>query len=195
MPPHHGHSFISDGTNLSPVDVARLARAAFDERTGVATYTLGMSKDALGRVERSRAIVDAIIERGDVVYGINTGFGAFKDRLIPPDDLAQLQVNLILSQCVGVGPPLSREAVRAMMVCRAHTLSLGYSGIRSQTLQLLYEMVNRGVHPNVPEQGSVGASGDLAPLSHMALAMIGRGEAEWRGHVMPAEEALRGAGL
>jgi histidine ammonia-lyase len=135
------------------------------------------------------------LERGEVVYGITTGFGAFKDRVISHDDLAQLQVNLILSQCVGVGPPLSSEAVRAMMLSRAHTLSLGYSGLRPKTLQLLYDMLNAGVHPYVPEQGSVGASGDLAPLSHMALGMMGRGQAEWCGRLMPAGEALRSAGL
>ncbi len=195
-PPHHNkHRFISDGTNLTPADVACIARSPLDVGTGTASRTMGISAEAQGRVEQARAIVDAIMERGEVVYGINTGFGAFKDRIIPPDDLAQLQVNLILSQCVGVGPPLSTEAVRAMMVSRAHTLSLGYSGIRPQTLQLLYDMLNAGIHPRVPEQGSVGASGDLAPLSHMALAMLGRGEVEWRGSWPPAAEALRGAGL
>jgi histidine ammonia-lyase len=159
------------------------------------TFTAGMSPDAKRRVERSRAVVDDIVARGEIVYGITTGFGAFKDRVISHEDLAELQVNLILSQCVGVGPALPAEVVRAMMLCRAHTLSLGYSGIRLQTLNLLYDMLNAGVHPYVPEQGSVGASGDLAPLSHSALVMMGRGQAEWRGGYMPASEALRGAGL
>jgi len=163
--------------------------------TGRAALTVGMSAEARERVERARSVVASIVERGEVVYGITTGFGAFKDRVISHDDLAQLQVNLILSQCVGVGAPLPTEAVRAMMLSRAHALSLGYSGIRVDTLQLLYDMLNAGVHPYVPEQGSVGASGDLAPLSHMALGMMGRGQAEWRGSLMPAEEALRGAGL
>src|SRR4051812_42556937 len=191
----HKYSFTSDGTNLTAADVARLARSSFDEQTGAAAMVAGMSPAARGKVERSRAIVDGIVDRGEVVYGITTGFGAFKDRVIPRDELAQLQVNLILSQCVGVGPALPAEVVRAMMICRAHTLSLGYSGIRPETLQLLYDMVNREVHPRVPEQGSVGASGDLAPLSHMAAAMIDYGEAEWHGKTMPAAEALKGAGL
>jgi histidine ammonia-lyase len=189
------YSFTSDGTNLTPAAVARVARSPLNPRTGRATLTAGMARAAVKRVERSRAIVDGIIDRGEVVYGITTGFGAFKDRVIPRDELAQLQVNLILSQCVGVGPNLPAEVVRAMMLCRAHTLALGYSGIRVQTLQLLYDMLNMGVHPRVPEQGSVGASGDLAPLSHMAAAMIGHEQAEWRDRTMPAAEALRGAGL
>jgi histidine ammonia-lyase len=154
-----------------------------------------MSAAAIEGVARSRGIVDDIVRRGEVVYGITTGFGAFKDRVISPEDLAQLQVNLILSQCVGVGNPLPAEVVRAMMLCRAHTLALGYSGIRPQTLGLIYDMLNAGVHPLVPEQGSVGASGDLAPLSHMALGMLGMGQAEWGGRYMPAGEALAAAGL
>ncbi len=188
-------NFISDGINLTPGDLSLVARSAQDKETGRAALTVGMSAEARERVERAHSVVASIVERGEVVYGITTGFGAFKDRVISHDDLAQLQVNLILSQCVGVGAPLPTEAVRAMMLSRAHALSLGYSGIRVDTLQLLYDMLNAGVHPYVPEQGSVGASGDLAPLSHMALGMMGRGQAEWRGRLMPAEEALRGAGL
>ncbi len=192
-PMHHEYSFISDGPNLTPCDVARISRASGGQ--GASRPFVSMSAEAQRKVAASRAIVDRVVERGEVIYGITTGFGAFKDRVIPHDELAQLQINLILSQCVGVGPPLPAEVVRAMMICRAHTLSLGYSGIRPQTLQLLYDMLNAGIHPHVPEQGSVGASGDLAPLSHMALAMIGRGKAEWNGHSMPASEALRGARL
>ena len=191
----HKHSFTSNGPNLAPADVARVARAALDAETGTAAMTVGISAEALRKVEASRAIVDGIVERGEVVYGITTGFGAFKDRLIPPDEVAQLQVNMILSHCVGVGPALPTEVVRAMMLCRAHTLSLGYSGIRPSTLQLLYDMLNAGIHPIVPAQGSVGASGDLAPLCHMIAGMIGHGKVEWRGQVRPAVEALRGASL
>ena len=192
---HHAHAFISDGTNLTPAGVASIARASLDSSTGKAGLTAGISDRARRKVEKSRAIVDGIVDRGEVVYGITTGFGAFKDRVIPRDELAQLQVNLILSQCVGVGDPLPAEVVRAMMLCRAHTLSLGYSGLRTETLQLLYSMLNMGVHPIVPSQGSVGASGDLAPLSHMAAAMIGYGQAEWGGKALPSLEALRAAGL
>ncbi|MEO8287517.1 MAG: histidine ammonia-lyase [Chloroflexota bacterium] len=188
-------AFISDGTNLTPGDVARVARTGLLSDSGAAAARIAMSDGARRRVAASRAIVDSIVERGEIVYGITTGFGAFKDRVIPPADLAQLQVNLILSHCVGVGPALPAEVVRALMLCRAHTLSLGYSGIQSSTLQLLYDMLNAGIHPYIPEQGSVGASGDLAPLAHMALIMIGQGQAEWRGKMMPAADALRGAGL
>jgi histidine ammonia-lyase len=188
-------SFVSNGANLTPGDVARIARSPREPNTGAPLYSAALSHEAQRRVERSRAIVDDIVSHRKVVYGITTGFGAFKDRVIPAEELAQLQVNLILSQCVGVGPGLPAEVVRAMMLCRAHTLSLGYSGIRPQTLQLIYDMLNAGVHPFVPEQGSVGASGDLAPLSHMALVMMGGGQAEWRGQMMPASEALRAAEL
>ncbi|HEX8220768.1 MAG TPA: histidine ammonia-lyase [Chloroflexia bacterium] len=189
------YSFVSDGTNLTAEDVARVARSPRDPSDGRAEHAVSMSAAAVEGVARSRGIVDDIVQRGEVVYGITTGFGAFKDRVISHEDLAQLQVNLILSQCVGVGNPLPAEVVRAMMLCRAHTLALGYSGIRPQTLGLLYDMLNAGVHPLVPEQGSVGASGDLAPLSHMALGMLGAGQAEWGGRFMPAAEALAAAGL
>lgn len=189
------YSFVSDGTNLTPDDVARIARSPVGPPNGRREYAVGMSAAAQERVARSRDIVDDIVRRGEVVYGITTGFGAFKDKVISHEDLAQLQVNLILSQCVGVGRPLPAEVVRALMLCRAHTLSLGYSGIRPQTLSLLYDMLNMGVHPLIPEQGSVGASGDLAPLSHMALGMLGMGQAEYAGRFMPAEEALAAAGL
>jgi histidine ammonia-lyase len=186
---------MSEGTNLTPDEVVRIARAPLKADNGSSTLKVAMSPEAHRRVAASRAIVDGIVERGEVVYGITTGFGAFKDRVIPTAELARLQVNLVLSHCVGVGPALPAEVVRAMMLCRAHTLSLGYSGIRPETLQLIYDMLNAGIHPYVPEQGSVGASGDLAPLSHMALIMIGQGQAEWRGTMLPAIEALHAVGL
>ena len=188
------YNFLSDGTNLTPKDVALVARSHASSN-GKPSSSVSISPAAQDKVNRSHAVVDRIVSQGEVVYGITTGFGAFKDRVIPPDDLAQLQVNLILSQCVGVGPPFPAEVVRAMMLCRAHTLSLGYSGIRLETLQLLYDMLNTGVHPLIPEQGSVGASGDLAPLSHMALGMIGLGQSEYQGTFMPSADALRNAGL
>jgi histidine ammonia-lyase len=190
----HAHSFVSDGKNLTPMDLVRTARSGVDP-AHAPTVTVELSATAKERVAASRAIVDAIVKRGDLVYGITTGFGAFKDRVIPAVELAQLQVNLVMSHCVGVGAPLPAEVVRAMMLCRAHTLSLGYSGISLSTLQLIYDMLNAGIHPLVPTQGSVGASGDLAPLSHVALAMLGMGEVEWRGRWMPAAEALAAANL
>ncbi|MEO5951477.1 MAG: aromatic amino acid lyase, partial [Chloroflexia bacterium] len=188
----HTNTFISDGLNLTPYDLVRIARASTNPSL---TSHVGLSADAIARVKASRIIVDDIVERGEIVYGITTGFGAFKDRVIPHDELAQLQVNLVLSHCVGVGAPLPAEVVRAMLLARAHTLSLGYSGIRLETLQLLYSMLNAGINPVVPEQGSVGASGDLAPLSHMSLAMIGMGEVEYQGRIVLAAEALSAANL
>jgi histidine ammonia-lyase len=156
---------------------------------------LALHPIAATRVDRAAAIVQQIVDSRQVVYGITTGFGAFKDRVIPLPDLARLQANLITSQTVGVGPALSRQETRALMIARAQTLALGYSGLRRGTLQLLIDMINRGVHPVIPAQGSVGASGDLAPLSHMAYAMMGGGLAEYQGTVQPACDALRAAGL
>jgi histidine ammonia-lyase len=190
----HAHRFVSDGKNLTPEDLVRTARAGIDP-AHAPTITVELSLEAKERVVASRAIVDAIVKRGDLVYGITTGFGAFKDRVIAPAELAQLQVNLVMSHCVGVGDPLPTEVVRAMMLCRAHTLSLGYSGISLPTLQLIYDMLNAGIHPLVPTQGSVGASGDLTPLSHVALTMLGMGEVEWQGRWVPAADALAAANL
>jgi histidine ammonia-lyase len=139
--------------------------------------------------------VERLVARKEIVYGITTGFGAFKDRLIAPDETAQLQKNLLMSHAVGVGPALPEATVRAMMVIRANTLAKGYSGVRLETLQALLALLNHGVHPIVPAQGSVGASGDLAPLAHMALVLIGLGEADFRGERMSGAEALRRSGL
>ncbi|MDQ2805974.1 MAG: histidine ammonia-lyase [Chloroflexota bacterium] len=173
---------------LTPAALATLARST-------APTALQLHPSAAARVDHAAAIVDDIVASGRVVYGINTGFGAFKDRVIAPSALAQLQVNLIASQTVNVGPPMSREETRALMIARAQTLALGYSGLRQSTLQLLLDMINQGVHPVVPQQGSVGASGDLAPLSQVAYAMQGGGLAEYGGTIMPAQAALAAAGL
>ncbi len=149
----------------------------------------------LPRIERSRAAVEELVARGEVVYGITTGFGRFKDRIISPDQVSQLQVNLVRSHAVGVGPELPEDVVRAMMLVRANTLALGYSGVRPQVIELLLAMLNRGVHPCVPSQGSLGASGDLAPLAHLVLVMIGEGEAIYKGERMNGRSALEAAGL
>ncbi|HST05677.1 MAG TPA: histidine ammonia-lyase [Chloroflexia bacterium] len=190
----HPHSFVSDGTNLTPVDLVRVARSGIPP-SNQPTVTVEMSPEAQQRVLASRSIVDDIVARGDLVYGITTGFGAFKDRVIPLDQLAQLQKNLIMSHSAGVGDPLPAEVVRATMLARAHTLSLGYSGISLPTLQLIYDMLNHAIHPVIPTQGSVGASGDLAPLAHMALAMLGLGHVEHHGQTRPAAEALASSQL
>lgn len=154
-----------------------------------------LAEAARGRVERSAAAVQQLIAQGVVAYGVTTGFGAFKDRLIPPDQVEQLQRNIVMSHAVGVGEPFDRATVRAILLIRANALARGYSGVRPATLELLLEMLNRGVHPVIPQKGSLGASGDLAPLAHMALVMIGMGEAEVDGRVLPGAEALAAKGL
>ncbi|HEY9857108.1 MAG TPA: histidine ammonia-lyase [Stenomitos sp.] len=156
---------------------------------------VALSEGSLEAVKKSRAYVDKLIQEEQVVYGITTGFGYFKERRIGQDAVEQLQHNLIVSHSAGVGEPLPKEAVRAMLLLRANALAKGYSGIRPETLQLLVDMLNSGVHPRIPSQGSVGASGDLSPLSHLALVMIGEGEAEFEGRLMPGRAALEAAGL
>jgi histidine ammonia-lyase len=146
-------------------------------------------------VRRAADAVRDIVQRGEVVYGVTTGFGAFKDRVIPKEEVEQLQRNILMSHAVGVGQPLEEAATRAMMVIRANTLAKGHSGIGEGTLRLLVEMLNRGVHPVVPQQGSLGASGDLAPLAHLGLPLIGLGEAVYQRERVSGGEALKRAGL
>src|SRR6185295_13525877 len=173
-----------------------------------------LSDAARGRVGASRAVVDRVARGDQPAYGINTGFGSFADVRIAPDALEELQVNLLRSHAAGVGDPLPVRAVRATMVLRANVLAKGFSGIRVDTLEALIALINKGVHPAVPSRGSVGASGDLAPLAHLALVLIGEGEAsidapdrgERTGHQrsqraprltawVPGAEALARAGL
>ena len=150
---------------------------------------------ALERVERARALVDRTAA-GDVpTYGINTGFGTLSEVRIDRKDLRTLQRNLLVSHAAGVGQPLPLPEARALLLLRANVLAKGHSGVRPRTLQLALEMLNRDVVPVVPERGSVGASGDLAPLAHLALVLIGEGEAFWKGERLPGAEALRRAGL
>ncbi|MFN2188958.1 MAG: histidine ammonia-lyase [Candidatus Promineifilaceae bacterium] len=154
-----------------------------------------LDEKMLPKVERSRAAVERLIDRGEIVYGITTGFGRFKDVTIDPDQTRQLQKNLVRSHAVGVGPMLSKEVVRAMMLVRANTLALGFSGVRPEVVRLLISMLNEDIYPQIPSQGSLGASGDLAPLAHLALVMIGEGAAEYKGRVLEGGEALSRAGL
>lgn len=147
------------------------------------------------RVRAARAVVEHHAAAGLAVYGVNTGFGALADVAIPPNQLDQLQLNLLRSHAAGVGEPLPVSAVRALLALRANVLAKGYSGIRLETLDALVAMLNAGVHPRVPSRGSVGASGDLAPLAHLALVLIGEGEAEYGGAVLSGAEALARAGL
>jgi histidine ammonia-lyase len=150
---------------------------------------------ALPAIKRSRAAVEQFVAEGKIVYGITTGFGRFKDRFISADETRQLQQNLVRSHAVGVGPELAEAEVRAMLLVRANTLAMGYSGVRPSLIQLLLDMLNQGVHPCIPSQGSLGASGDLAPLAHLALVVIGEGEAHFQGQRLPGHKALAGAGL
>src|SRR5215813_11105595 len=147
------------------------------------------------RILASRKVVEEIIVRDAVVYGVTTGFGKLSDVRIPRDALSELQLNLVRSHACGIGEPLSEPEVRAMMLLRSNVLALGFSAIRFEVIEMLCEMLNRRVHPVVPEKGSVGASGDLAPLAHLALSVIGEGEAFFESQRMPTAEALRRAKL
>ena len=149
-------------------------------------------------MDRARAVVDAVVVGGDLapaVYGVNTGFGALAEVRISASQVAQLQKNLVRSHSAGVGTPLPREAVRAMMLLRAAVLATGRSGARTLCCERLCELLAAGVHPVIPARGSVGASGDLAPLAHLALGMIGEGDCELGGVIMPAAQALEQAGI
>ena len=177
---------VLSGADLTIADVEAVAR-------GGARAVL--DGDARARMEEARAVVERLVAAGEVVYGITTGFGDLATTFIPPADARRLQENLLVSHAVGVGPALPRDVVRAMLLLRANTLALGHSGCRPLLVDRLLRLLELGIHPVVPAQGSVGASGDLAPLAHLALPLIGRGEVELGGHVMPALLALREEGL
>ncbi|WP_263354372.1 histidine ammonia-lyase [Acidicapsa acidisoli] len=156
---------------------------------------VAIAPEAIIRVAQSRQVIASILETGQTVYGVNTGFGKLADVRIPAEHLAQLQTNLVRSHACGLGEPLSEPESRAMLLLRANVLAKGHSGIRPELLQLLVAMLNAQVHPVIPAKGSVGASGDLAPLAHLALVVIGEGEAVYQGRRMPGAEALSAAGL
>jgi histidine ammonia-lyase len=156
---------------------------------------VGLSAQARERVAESRRVVEEITESGRVVYGVNTGFGKLADIRIAHSELRELQLNLVRSHACGVGSPLSEAETRAMLLLRANVLALGYSGARPLIIETLISLLERGVHPVIPEKGSVGASGDLAPLAHLALAVIGEGEAFYKGERMASLEALKLAGI
>jgi len=158
-------------------------------------HQVALEEPAKKRVLKSREIVDGIVKDNKVVYGITTGFGIFSQVNISADDCKKLQKNLILSHACGAGRLLPTDAVRAIMLLRSNALSKGFSGIRLSTLETLVEMLNKGVHPLIPEKGSLGASGDLVPLAHMILPMIGEGKAEYKGKVMSGSEAMKLAGI
>ena len=175
-----------NGTGLTLEQVVRVARA-FEPAC--------ISDSAKAAIDRSRAIVEAKRKSGAVVYGVTTGFGKFAECRIADADTEELQRNLIVSHACGTGDPLPTDAVRAAMLLRLNALSSGFSGIRLSTLETLLAMLNLGVHPVIPEKGSLGASGDLVPLAHMVLPMIGEGKAEYKGETLSGAEAMRRAGL
>ncbi|WP_057977351.1 histidine ammonia-lyase [Caloramator mitchellensis] len=177
---------VIDGHHLSIEDVVNVARHG---------YLVELSEDAKAKVEKARALVDKFVQEERIEYGITTGFGKFAEVVISKDDAKRLQRNLIVSHATAVGNELDAEIVRGIMLLRANALSKGYSGIRLSTLNTLIEMLNKGVVPVVYEKGSLGASGDLAPLSHMVLVMIGEGEAYYNGERMSGAEALKRAGI
>src|SRR5437867_3902618 len=174
------------GEQISLVQLAAVA---------VGGEAVHISPLARSRILASRKAIEQILERDLVVYGVNTGFGKLSDVRIPHGELRQLQLNLVRSHACGIGNPLSEAEVRAMIVLRANVLALGLSGIRYEAIELLCELLNRRVCPVVPEKGSVGASGDLAPLAHLALTLIGEGEAFFEAQRMSGAEALRRAQL
>ncbi|MEJ7810843.1 MAG: histidine ammonia-lyase [Gemmatimonadaceae bacterium] len=179
-------ALLLDGESLTIADVFAVA-------AGHAPVAL--SPAARERVTRTRRVVDDVVRRGTVAYGVTTGFGKLSDIAIPHDRLAELQENLVRSHAAGVGDALPERETRAMMLLRANVLAKGYSGARAELIDLLTSMLNSGLYPPVPEQGSVGASGDLAPLAHLALALIGEGTLTGRTRAGPAAEMLRAEAL
>ncbi|NPV71011.1 MAG: histidine ammonia-lyase [Firmicutes bacterium] len=177
---------LLDGRSLTVGDVVSVARGGL---------RVEVSPAAAERVNVSRTVVERALTEGRAVYGVTTGFGKLSEVTIDPGQVQALQENLIVSHCAGVGQPLDAEYVRATMLLRANALAVGNSGVRLTTLNTLVDMLNAGVHPIVPEKGSLGASGDLAPLAHLCSVMIGRGEAVYQGRKMDGLSALRAAGI
>lgn len=173
---------VVDGESLTPEAVERVARRG---------ATVRVPEEARERVRESRERIVDIVESGQAVYGVNTGFGELVQERIPEDDIETLQQNLVRSHAAGTGRELEREEVRAMLVTRLNALVKGYSGVRERIVDLLAGMINEAVHPIVKAKGSLGASGDLAPLSHLALVVIGEGEATVNGERLSGHEALR----
>ena len=177
---------VLTGADLTVASVEAVARGGAD---------VALDIHARERMQEARDLIESLVADGAVVYGVTTGFGALASTTIDPSDAGRLQENLLVSHAAGVGPPFDREVVRAMLLLRANTLALGHSGCRPLLVDRLLAFLRLGIHPVVPEQGSVGASGDLAPLAHLALPLIGRGQVEVRGTVVPSLVALRENGL
>ncbi|MBI3746124.1 MAG: histidine ammonia-lyase [Chloroflexi bacterium] len=174
------------GADLTVADVEAVARH---------DAPVALDVHARERMQEARDVIERLVAEGAVVYGVTTGFGALADRSIAPADVERLQANVLVSHAAGVGEPLPRDVVRAMLLLRANTFALGHSGVRLAIVDRLLDFLRLGIHPVVPAQGSVGASGDLAPLAHLALPLIGRGRVEFNGSEVPTMAALREAGL
>lgn len=177
---------VIDGVSLTIDDVVSVSRNREPAE---------LAESALDGILRSRDVVEKALKEGSVIYGVNTGFGDLAEVSISKKDLAQLQVNLIRSHCAGIGPPFHEEIVRGMMLLRANALAKGFSGVRLDVIEILIDMLNSGITPVVPQQGSVGSSGDLAPLAHMALVLIGEGEAYFEEERIDGAEAMRRGGV
>ena len=175
-----------DGDSLDLQGIAQVARGG---------YTVAIAEHAKEKITRSRRMVEDLVDRGDVVYGITTGFGKFADVVISKSETRLLQKNLIVSHACGVGEFFDEPTVRAIMLLRANALAKGFSGIRLETIETLIHMINKGVHPIIPQKGSLGASGDLAPLAHMVLVMLGLGEAIYQGERMCGHAAMELANI
>lgn len=172
-----------------PLSLEEISHVALEKRA------VALDPAALPRIRESRAVVDGLLARGETAYGVNTGFGKLSDVRIEPGEVQALQRNLVRSHACGVGDPLPEPEVRAMLLLRANVLAKGFSGVRPELLEMLLALLNRGIHPVVPSRGSVGASGDLAPLAHLALAVMGEGMVSVDGRQIPAALALLQTGL
>ncbi|HYY91095.1 MAG TPA: histidine ammonia-lyase [Candidatus Dormibacteraeota bacterium] len=174
-----------DGSHLTLDELLRVSRRR--AQTVIA-------KEALARTDEGRKALEELMKKQNVIYGVNTGFGALANFRVPDEDLKRLQTNLVRSHATSVGKPLPSDVVRAMMILRANTLLKGNSGIRPEVVTTIVQLLNKEVHPYIPEKGSVGASGDLSPLSHMALVLIGEGRAEVGGKWLPGRDAMKTSG-
>ncbi|MFP5342027.1 MAG: histidine ammonia-lyase [Candidatus Limnocylindria bacterium] len=184
--PGEARPVVLTGADLTIADIEAVARGS---------VPVALDVHARARMQEARDVIESLVRDGAVVYGVTTGFGDLASTTIPPERARELQENLLVSHAVGVGPAFPREVVRAMLLLRANTLALGHSGCRPLLVDRLLALLEHGLHPVVPEQGSVGASGDLAPLAHLALPLIGRGRAELDGEILDGAEALARVGL
>jgi histidine ammonia-lyase len=175
--------------------IEKLSWSRLVELASAVNPSLEVSEEAWSRADRYRSIVEAAIASGKVIYGINTGFGFLSDVKIESDKLQTLQYNLIRSHACGVGESIPADMIRALLILRAHTFLLGHSAVKKTTIETVLEFLKHDILPVIPCKGSVGASGDLAPLSHLALGLIGEGEVFYRGERMPAHEALKRSGV